>query len=83
MCIFFVCLFWLWEEAGVPWENPYRHGEYVQTPHRKAGNQTQPPYSKQNFMMQDTLYIFPLHHAIKTNSKIIQKYLWLQCLASQ
>lgn len=25
-----------WEEAGVPWENPRRHGENMQTPNRKA-----------------------------------------------
>ncbi len=28
--------FWLWEEAGVPGENPLRHEENMQTPHRRA-----------------------------------------------
>ncbi len=29
-------IFGLWEEAGVPRENPRRHGENMQTPHREA-----------------------------------------------
>uniref|UniRef100_A0A3Q3JVX1 G-protein coupled receptors family 1 profile domain-containing protein n=1 Tax=Monopterus albus TaxID=43700 RepID=A0A3Q3JVX1_MONAL len=29
-------VFGLWEEAGVPGENPRKHGENMQTPHRKV-----------------------------------------------
>ncbi len=29
-------VFGLWEEAGVPGENPHRHEENMQTPHRRA-----------------------------------------------
>ena len=29
-------VFGLWEEAGAPGENPRKHGENMQTPHRKA-----------------------------------------------
>ncbi len=33
MCL--TWMFWWWEETGTPGENPHRHGETMQTPHRK------------------------------------------------
>ena len=41
-----------WEETGVPGGNPRKHGENMQTPHRKAraGPETNPGPSYQTFL---------------------------------
>ena len=35
---YLACMSLWWEETGAPGGNPHKHGENMQTPHRKARN---------------------------------------------